>query len=95
MLPPPHMDIDALPYIDQQYTPAMQKQVESLIEAELKTFKPAKDYLAQWPMHEPDFEVHARLSARPRTRPVGTEAPNGPPLAPHRGRRTRCCKPSG
>jgi len=63
MLPPPHMDIDALPYIDQQYTPAMQKQVESLIEAELKTFKPAKDYLAQWPMHEPDFEAHPLLQA--------------------------------
>ena len=58
-LPPPRTDIDALPYIDQQYTDAARSEVESLIQAELKTFKP-KDYLAPWPMHEPDFEVHAR-----------------------------------
>jgi len=63
MLPPPRTDIDALPYVDQQYTDAMRKQVEGLIEAELKTFKPAKDYLAQWPVHEPNFEAHPLLEA--------------------------------
>ena len=63
MLPAPKVDVDALPYIDQQYTDAARKQVEQLIQEELKSFKPSKDYLAQWPMREPDFEAHPLLQA--------------------------------
>jgi hypothetical protein len=57
-LPPPHTEIDALPYVDTQFNkPEVRKLVNSLIEEEKKTFKPEQDYLAQWPLHEPDFEV--------------------------------------
>ena len=62
-LPPPHIDIDALPYIDMQYNdPAVRKQVDSLIQEEKKSFKPRDDYLARWPLQEPEFEVFPMLS---------------------------------
>lgn len=61
-LPPPHIDIDALPYIDMQYNdPAVRKQVDSLIQEEKKSFKPRDDYLARWPLQEPEFEAHPLL----------------------------------
>jgi len=61
-LPPPHTDIDALPYIDAQYNdPAVRKVVDRLIEEEKKAFKPQEDYLARWPLREPDFEAHPLL----------------------------------
>eukprot|EP00326_Haptolina_ericina_P030515 CAMPEP_0181171352 /NCGR_PEP_ID=MMETSP1096-20121128/1862_1 /TAXON_ID=156174 ORGANISM="Chrysochromulina ericina, Strain CCMP281" /NCGR_SAMPLE_ID=MMETSP1096 /ASSEMBLY_ACC=CAM_ASM_000453 /LENGTH=147 /DNA_ID=CAMNT_0023258991 /DNA_START=112 /DNA_END=555 /DNA_ORIENTATION=- len=61
-LPPPHTEIDALPYVDTQFNKTeVRKLVNSLIEEEKKTFKPEQDYLAQWPLHEPDFEDHPVL----------------------------------
>ena len=55
-LPAPKILVDALPYIDGAYNdPAIKSQVHALIEEEMKTFKPEKDYLAPWPMREPDF----------------------------------------
>ena len=63
-LPAPHVDIDALPYVDSQYTnPAIKSQVDALIASELKTFAP-KDYLEHLPpMHEPNFDAHPLLQA--------------------------------
>ena len=58
LLPAPRIDVDALPYIDSQYNnPRMKAQVDALIEAELKTFRPSRDYLERWPLYEPNFEV--------------------------------------
>ncbi|KAL1511901.1 hypothetical protein AB1Y20_005183 [Prymnesium parvum] len=59
----PRTHIDALPYVDQQYTEDARREVERLIAQELKTFKPSKDYLAPWPQHEVDFEAHPLLQA--------------------------------
>lgn len=62
-LPAPTVLVDALPYIDGQYNdPAIKKQVHALIAEEMKTFKP-DDYLAKWPMHEPNFESTTLLQA--------------------------------
>ena len=59
MLTGPPVLIDALPYIDQEYNdPEMKKQVDALIAAELKTFKPQRDYLEKFPEYEPTFKVH-------------------------------------
>ena len=64
-LPAPHTDVDALPYVDRQYNdPALKAQVDAMIEAELKTFKPSRDYLAHLPeLHEPNFDDHPLLQA--------------------------------
>ena len=62
-LPAPHVDIDALPYIDGEYNdPSMKAQVDALVEAEMRTFKP-KDYLAKFPVYEPSFDDHPLLLA--------------------------------
>mmetsp|Transcript_34414 Transcript_34414/g.90558 ORF Transcript_34414/g.90558 Transcript_34414/m.90558 type:complete len:224 (-) Transcript_34414:328-999(-) len=61
-LPAPHIDVDALPYVDSQYNdPAMKRQVDALIQEEMRTFRPSKDYLAPWPLHEPTFDDHPLL----------------------------------
>jgi len=60
----PRTDIDALPYVDTQFNdPEMKKQVNELIQAELKTFSPSPDYLAHLPAFEPAFEGHPALQA--------------------------------
>ena len=62
-LPAPHIDVDALPYIDSQYNdPAMKAQVDALVDAEMRSFRP-RDYLAPWPLHEPNFDDHPLLQA--------------------------------
>ena len=59
-LPAPTTPIDALPYVDSQYNdPKMKKQVDQLVQAEMKTFAPG-DYLAHLPPYEPNFEVRVR-----------------------------------
>eukprot|EP00965_Chrysotila_dentata_P224168 6194020-Pleurochrysis_carterae.AAC.3 len=56
-LPAPRTQLDCLPYVDTQYNdPAVRKQVDALVQAELKTFKPA-EYLAKFPSFEPKFQV--------------------------------------
>ena len=63
-LPAPHIDVDALPYVDMQYNdPAMKRKVDELVEAEMRTFRPDRDYLERWPMHEPNFDDHPLLQA--------------------------------
>ena len=65
-LPAPSVDAQhtALPYVDSQYNdPAVKAQVDALIEAEMRTFKPSRSYLEPWPMYEPDFEEHPLLHA--------------------------------
>ena len=58
MLTGPKVLIDALPYIDQEYNdPKVKAQVDALIAAELKTFKPPRDYLEKFPEYEPTFRV--------------------------------------
>ena len=60
----PSSMVDALPYVDKEYNdPSMQAQVHALIQQEMRTFKPEKDYLAPWPMHEPTFEANPMLQA--------------------------------
>jgi len=62
-LPAPRTEIDALPYVDSQYNnPAVKRQVDALVEAELKTFAP-RDYLEHLPLREPDFEAHPILQS--------------------------------
>jgi pre-mRNA-splicing factor SPF27 len=54
-LPAPHIEIDALPYIDSQYNdPEMKARVDSLVQAEMRTFRPG-NYLAHLPEHEVNF----------------------------------------
>lgn len=56
--------VDALPYVDKEYNdPSMRAQVHALIQAEMQAFKPEKDYLEPWPMHEPTFEANPMLQA--------------------------------
>ena len=44
-LPAPTTVVDALPYVDMQYNdPAMKRQVDAMVEAEMQTFTPG-DYL--------------------------------------------------
>lgn len=60
-LPAPTTVVDALPYVDMQYNdPAMKRQVDAMVEAEMQTFTPG-DYLGHLPPpYEPNFEVRAR-----------------------------------
>ena len=54
-LPAPHIEVDALPYIDSQYNdPEMKARVDSLVQAEMRTFRPG-NYLAHLPEHEVNF----------------------------------------
>jgi len=65
-LPAPTVDESktALPYVDGQYNdPQMAKTVEALIQAEMRTFKPDRDYLEPWPAYEPNFDNHPLLQA--------------------------------
>ena len=64
LLAAPHVDIDALPYMDSQYNnPQMKQKVDQLIEAEMRTFRPSRDYLERWPMYEPTFDDHPLLQS--------------------------------
>ena len=52
----PRMEIDALPYIDNQYNnPGMKAQVDALIAAEMRTFQPSADAVGL--AHTPHFEA--------------------------------------
>ena len=63
-LPAPHIDVDALPYIDSQYNdPAMKQRVDALVQEEMKSFRPSRDYLAAWPLHEPNFDNNPLLQS--------------------------------
>lgn len=63
-LPAPTVLVDALPYIDAQYNDAkMKAQVDALIREEMRTFRPERDYLEQWPMYEPTFDSNPLLQA--------------------------------
>lgn len=63
-LPAPHIEVDALPYIDAAYNdPTMKAYVDQLVQEEMKTFRPSADYLERWPMHEPTFDDHPLLQA--------------------------------
>ena len=63
-LPAPTVLVDALPYIDGQYNdPKIKQQVHALIADEMRTFKPDRDYLEQWPAHEPSFESTTLLQS--------------------------------
>merc|ERR1719203_390029 len=64
-LPAPHVEIDALPYVDTQFNdPAMKQQVEALIKAELAAInKQPRDYLEHIPLYEPKFDGHPALQA--------------------------------
>lgn len=63
-LPAPTVLVDALPYIDGQYRdPKVQAQVHALIQEEMATFRPERDYLEGMPMHDPTFETSTLLQA--------------------------------
>lgn len=88
-LPAPTTQIDALPYIDTQYNdPAVQKQVDELVQSEMRSFKP-KDYLSRWPVYEPDFDVRRSPSTwsltRKLTRRRAAHSRPPPPLQPPDG----------
>ena len=93
-LPAPTTAVDALPYVDAQYNdPAMKRQVDALVEAEMRTFTPG-DYLGHLPAsYEPNFEVRAPVPTAARLAAAGTRPSHAArPLA---CRTTRCCKRSG
>lgn len=52
--------VDALPYVDAEYA-ELKEQVQSLVEAEMRTFQP-RDYLEAVPDYTPTF---VRARARP------------------------------
>ena len=55
---PPHINVDALPYIDTQYNDlVLRRQVDSLINEETVALKSREDLQSRWPQPEPDFEV--------------------------------------
>ena len=72
-LPAPTTAVDALPYVDAQYNdPAMKRQVDALVEAEMQNFAPG-DYLGHLPAsYEPNFEVRAPAPTAARLAAAGS-----------------------